>query len=96
MPVNALPQSTAPLAGAVRLRREYRDALGRPMTGRARITGAQRAQDGDVVTVAAPVVAPVLDGALAADLPPGTYVLHAQLSTVDGARVDDTETVTLS
>lgn len=96
MPVNALPQSTAPLAGAVRLRREYRDALGRPMTGRARITGAQRAQDGEAVIVPAAVHADVLAGVLDVELPAGTYTLTAVLTTVDGNRADDTETVELT
>lgn len=96
MPVNALPQSNAPLPGASRLRREYRDALGRPLTGRVRITGAQRAQDGEAVIVPAPVNADVVAGVLDVELPAGSYTLTAALTTVDGNRADDTETVELT
>jgi hypothetical protein len=95
MPADALPQSSAPLPGATRLRREYRDALGRPMTGRVRITGAARSQDGTTVIVPAAVNADVAAGVLEVELPAGTYTLAATLTTVDGNRADDTETVEL-
>lgn len=96
MPADALPQAASPLTGALPLRREYRDALGRPMTGRVRITGAQRAQAGEAVTVPAAVNADVPAGVLDVALPPGTYTLAAALTTVDGNRADDTETVELT
>jgi hypothetical protein len=66
------------------------------MTGQVVITGAQRAQDGDQIIVAAPVVAPVVAGVLDVELPAGTYTLAAALATADGNRVDDAETVTLT
>lgn len=96
MPVDALPVPPArPVDGAVQLRREYRDALGRPMTGSVRISGAERAQLGERVVMPAPVTADVPAGVLDVALPPGRYTLAASLATVDGHRADDTTTVVL-
>lgn len=97
MPADALPQPAArPHAGSVLLRRVYRDALGRPLTGKVRLTGNDRAQDGHHVTVQAPVHAEVVAGVLELWLPVGTYALSATLTTADGIRTDDTETVELA
>lgn len=94
MPADALP--IAPVGVGASLRRDYRDVLGRPMSGTVRITGAQRAQAGEAVTVPAAVNADVPAGVLDVALPPGTYTLAAALTTVDGNRADDTETVELT
>lgn len=59
----------------VRFRREFRDALGRPVTGVVTLLG-------DGPRVDAPVDGGVLDVALI----PGTYRLHATLRTTDGVR----------
>ena len=97
MPAPALPQPAAqPLPGTVALRRIYRDALGRPMTGRVRISGVERAKTGETVVMPAPVNADVTAGVLEVWLPAGRYTLTATLTTVDGTRADDAETVTLS
>lgn len=93
MPADALP--IAPVGVGASLRRDYRDVLGRPMSGTVRITGAQRAQAGERVTAPAPVTVALVDGLLYADLPPGQYTLAASLTTIDGHRADDTETVHL-
>lgn len=97
MPADARPVAAAqPLPGAVPLRRLYVDALGRPMSGRARISGVERVKVGSTVIAPAPVNAEVVNGTLAVELPPGRYTVSAALTTVDGNRVDDTETVTLA
>lgn len=93
MPAEARPHAAH--HGAHALHRFYADALGRPMTGTVRITGAARAQDGHRVTVPAAVTVEVTAGHMACGLPAGTYQLAANLTTVDGHRADDTETVTL-
>lgn len=97
MPAPALPQPfPEPLPGTAPLRREYRDALGRPMTGTVTITGTQRHTAGERVTPVAPVVADLVAGVLEVDLPPDTYTLTAALRTVDGNRVGDTDTANLT
>lgn len=96
MPMDALPIPPARAhEGAVRLHREYRDALGRPMAGQVRIAGAARSQDGHRVVVQAAVGVELVGGVLDVQLPPGDYALTATLTTVDGNRADDTETLTL-
>lgn len=97
MPADALPQPwPQPTTGLVRLERTYRDVLGRPLRGTVRITGAQRTADGATVTVGAPVNATVTDGLLAVNLPAGTYEIVAALTTVDGERARENDTITLT
>ncbi len=74
----------ATVPGAVRHRRQYRDPLGRPMTGSVTLTGRATTGDG---YVPAPVTVAVLDGVLEVELPPDTYDAVATLRTVDGARL---------
>lgn len=84
------------LPGTVHYRREYRDALGRPMRGRVTITGAARSEHDGVVTLPAPVVVDVADGILDVDLPPDTYTITAALRTRDGDRASETLKVALA
>lgn len=84
-----------PLPGLVHYRREYRDILGRPMRGKATITGQARTEAGGAVIVPATVAVGLINGVLEADLPPDTYTIAAALHTADGKRASDTETVTL-
>lgn len=96
MPADALPQPHAvagPLEGAHCLRRTYRDALGRPMTGRVRIIGKNRTENGNTVVPPAPVQVDLIDGRLDVHLPSDTYTLQASLVTVDGERITDSSTV---
>jgi hypothetical protein len=96
MPDDALPQpwpTPTELDGAHCLRRTYRDALGRPMTGTVRITGQTRHEDGNTVIPPAPVEAEVVAGRLDVHLPPDTYELVASLVTADGKTIRDTATV---
>jgi hypothetical protein len=99
MPADALPipttASSAGLPGAVTHRREYRDPLGRPMTGTATITGGTRTADGHTIVVPVAVPRPVVGGVLEVELPPGEYRIVAALRTVDGKRISDTHKVTL-
>lgn len=69
--------------GPAPLRREYRDALGRPMTGRVIVTP----YTGAVVEI------PLVDGVLEADLPPGSYTLVAELTSPDQRTSYQTEVV---
>lgn len=97
MPVDALPEPWAvPLDGSVRLRREYRDVLGRPMRGTATITGTVKLEVGDRVVIPVSVDVELIAGVLEVDLPPDTYLVTAALWTADGARASDTATVVLS
>lgn len=85
-----------PLPGLVHLERAYRDLLGRPLSGTVTITGrARHASDGQVIPPL-PVPVQLTDGLLSVDLPPDTYTLSASLSTVEGARKLEVDTVTLS
>jgi hypothetical protein len=97
MPAPALPEPLpTPLPGTVPLRREYRDPLGRAMRGEVTLTGSER-RDGDGITVLPVAVTVDLHGGvLEVALPPDTYTLSAALRTVDGDRVTDTTTVTLT
>lgn len=55
-------------------RREYKDALGRPMNGYASI----RAQDDSTIRV------PIVDGVLEVELAPGRYRIIAEVAPDDG------------
>ena len=96
MPDDALPQPwPTPLTETARLRRDYRDALGRPMRGTLTISGVRRTDHGDTVTVAAPVNVALSEGLLEVDLPPGDYTITGALHTIDGARVREDSTLIL-
>lgn len=86
----------AALPGTVPYRRTYADVLGRPMTGSVTITGQARTDTGGTVVVPAPVAVALVDGVLDVALPPDTYRVEAALRTVDGARIADNDTVTLT
>lgn len=97
MPADALPQPwPAPLPGLVHLERLYRDVLGRPMRGTVLITGARRAVHGQTVVTDAGVTVALVGGRLAVDLPAGSYDLDVTLTSPDGQRVKETETVELA
>ena len=97
MPTPALPrQEPTPLANGVRLYREYRDMLGRPMDGKAVITGTARSEAGVVVVPAAPVTVDIVGGVLDVSLPPDTYTVVAELRTVERRSVSDSHTITLA
>lgn len=97
VPDDALPQPwPEPIPGIVHHERVYRDVLGRPMRGSVRITGAKRAQHGELVVAAAGVTVPLVDGRLTVDLPAGTYEMDAALTSADGERVKESETVELT
>lgn len=81
--------------GTVHHRREYRDAAGRPMTGKVSFTGTARTEAGDVVVVPAPIPVDVVGGVLDVWLQPDTYTVAAELRTAEGVKVTDRETVTL-
>lgn len=96
-----MPAEAKPIPGPVRLpgtvhyRREYRDVLGRPMRGTATVVGAARTELGGSVVIPAAVTVEIVGGILEVDLPPDTYTIAANLRTVDGVRVTDTDTVTI-
>ena len=93
MPDDAQPRPwPQPPQGTVRLRREYRDPLGRPLAGEVTITGRTRQQAGETVTAPVPVVVPLARGVLEADLPPGTYDLAVSLRSADNKRFSEVET----
>jgi len=96
MPSNALPVSNSPLPGTVRLRREYRDVIGRPMTGTVTLLGSSSHDIAGVKVLVAPAVVQLSGGVLEVNLPPDRYELTAQLKTVEGARLTEKETVTLA
>jgi hypothetical protein len=77
------------------LRREYLDALGRPMTGDVSIISRTRAVVGDTIIPASSVRRPVVAGVLEVELPPNTYELKAQLRTADGDTFTDNTAVRL-
>lgn len=96
MPAEAMAyQQPTPLAGTVHYRREYRDILGRPMTGAVGITGTARSVNGEAVAIPAPVTVDLVGGVLEVDLPPDTYQLNANLRTADSLRATDVDTITL-
>lgn len=96
MPADALPVAwPAPLPGAVRYQRYYRDPAGRPLAGKVTITGVERTQDGAQVVVPAAVTVKLVGGSLDVDLSPDTYTLVAELRTVDGVRATDKDTITV-
>lgn len=84
------------LPGTVRWRKEYRDALGRPLAGTVTLTGKTRADHGELTVLPAPVPQSLVDGVLEVDLPPDTYLFTAQLRTAEGARVTDEGAFTLA
>lgn len=97
MPTVAKPEPwPTPLPGTVHYERTYRDVLGRAMTGTVTITGQTRLEQGGTVVPAAPVDVKVVDGTLSVDLPPDEYLIVATLRTVEGVKVVDRETVTVS
>lgn len=97
MPADALPiPQPVRLPGSVHYRREYRDILGRPLSGSATITGTARTDTGGAVTVPAAVTVELVGGVLEVDLPPDAYTIAAALRTVDGVRATDTDEVTLA
>jgi hypothetical protein len=85
------------LPGRVRHRHRYTDALGRPMTGVVSIINRTRLTptDGVIVPASSARVDIGNDGWLDVQLPPGTYLLKAQLSGQDGGQFVDDHTVTL-
>ena len=96
MPVDALPiPPAASVPGAVPYRHEYRDALGRPLVGSVTLTPETRTAVPGVTIPTAPFTVPVVAGVLAVNLPPGIYQLRADLRTVDGAPVVDTDRVSI-
>lgn len=98
MPTPALPQPwPRSLPGRVRFRRVYTDALGRPVKeGTATFRGTARSSVGDVIVPVAPVTTTLRDGVLDVELPADTYRLSAVFYTVDGHRVVDEDTFTLT
>lgn len=96
MPEPALPIPHNPaLKRLVSFRREYRDLLQRPMSGRLVLTTDQVHTEGGTSIFPAPVRVQVVDGVLALDLPPGTYTLTGQLWNPDEEQVSVEETVTV-
>lgn len=96
MPVDALPQPWPdPLPGRIRFRREFRDALGRPLTGKVTLTGRNGTSHGDVTIPPAPVEVQLVGGILDVALPPDVYRLSGRLSTKEGARVDVRDELTV-
>lgn len=74
--------------GRVHVRREYRDPLGRPLTGEVVLTGSARTQGETSVVVPVPVKVVLTEaGVLDAMLPPDTYQTNEVLHTADGVRV---------
>lgn len=65
------------------------------MSGTVTITGTTRTETDGAVTVPVPVNATLVDGVLDVALPPGTYRIQAALRSIDGARLDDSATITL-
>lgn len=98
MPTPALPYepTRGTLTGAVPVRREYRDLVGRPMSGKVTIVAGARGTAGNAVVPAAPVTVELVGGVLDVQLLPGTYQLAADLRTVDGDRVDDVQELVLT
>jgi len=96
MPADALPQPyPQPLPGTARVRREYRDPLGRPLTGSVTLTGRSSTQAGELTIPAVAVNVAISGGVLDVSLPAGVYDLAASLRTVDGARTTVTDEITV-
>ena len=94
--MTAAPTSRhATIAGTVRHRREYRDALGRAMTGTVKFTGSIRHEQGQQIVVPAGVDVQVVGGVLEVDLPPDTYAVRERLSAPDGDLVSNAYSLTL-
>lgn len=96
MPVPALPQPRQVHPDMVVCRRVYRDTLHRPLTGTVTITALQRMTVGDTVIPASPASKDLVNGVLQVELPPGRYRFTGRLLTVDGAKVNDDEIVTVA
>lgn len=96
MPVDALPiPPPVPAPGAVAYRHEYRDALGRPLVGSVTLTPETRTAVRGLTIPPAPITLQVVAGVLSASLPVGIYQVRADLRTVDGASVTDTDRVVI-
>jgi len=96
MPDPALPQPwPEALPGRVAYRRVYRDALGRPMTGTATLTGKRGGRVGAIVVPPVTVTVQIVGGLLHVDLLPDHYTLTAALRTADGAKVTDRDEFTV-
>lgn len=73
--------------GRVRYRRDYRDVLGRPLSGELVLTGTARTDADGRTTVPVPVQVYLSDsGVLDVYLPPDRYTVREVLFTVDGVR----------
>lgn len=96
MPVDALPVPNGPLPGTVRFRREYRDALNRPLTGTMTIQGKRSHAVGDVTVLPTPAVVRLTSGVVEIDLPPDVYEYTTVLQSPEGARVTDKGTIDLT
>jgi hypothetical protein len=68
-------------------RREYLDALRRPLTGQVMLTPV------GPPTQPVPVTLQLVDGVAAARITPGTYVLNGLFRTQDGNRMITSDTV---
>lgn len=92
MPADALPVSWDDRPPATpdtpTWTRTYQDVAG-PMTGTVTIT--RRGQSDEE-----PTIVNIIRGAVAVDLPPGTYRVVAQLRTATGSRLVEEETITLT
>lgn len=89
MPDPALPTPlpVEPGQTKVRLHREYRDALGRPMTGRVILTPVQQTESGTAYILPVPVRIELIGGEAEAYVAPGPYQLSGVLRTADRASV---------
>lgn len=94
LPIEPPPTPTLHGTG-VALRREYRDILGRPLIGSVTVTGQVKTEAGELFVLPAAIAVELVDGVLDINLPPDTYHLTAALRTHDGARIDDSATVTV-
>jgi hypothetical protein len=96
MPQRALPIPHNPALRTLEtVVREYRDLLQRPLSGTLTLAAAAPFQEGRVTVSSAAVKVPVVDGVLALDLPPGSYVLRGQLWSKDEQQTPIEETFTV-
>lgn len=96
MPDDALPRPRPTvLPGQARVRHEFRDVLGRPLTGAVTLTPRAGARHDGLTVPPAPVTVEVAGGVLQAVLAPGTYRVEGTLRTADGARVNVRDEITL-